>query len=275
MKTNCLDESGKIKFTMEFEVESRLPYLDAVLTLVKGEVKFGVYEKPYSARMLLNYSSYQDEGIKRGIIAGETLRYLRISDEFEHDFKDLKRKFIENDYPMKEVNKVVAATKKKWESRKQAKEEKDKVYLSVDYPGKKKAREIKKLGRKYGFKPAFKRNLTLGNKLSRNWKHKTNRNKGLIYSIRCRCGDEYVGETGKDLETRIKGHKYSIRTLDANNGLAVHYMSCNAGFDWEGVETLGWEGKWGSRKIKESLWIQRRKPKMNLNEGWKIRGRWN
>lgn len=272
---NDLDESGKIKFTMEFEKDGKLPFLDAQVTLQEGRVKFRIFEKPYSARMLLNFNSYQDVSIKRAVIAGEALRYLRISDEIEEDMTELKRKFDENGYPRNEVSKVIDATKRKWEKKVPKIGGEDKIYLSIDYPGKKKAKQLKKLGRKYGFKPSFKRHKTIGNKLNKTLKQNTNRDKGLIYSVKCKCGDEYIGETGKDIMTRMKGHKYSIRNVDMNNGLAVHATECNAGFEWDKVITLGWEGKWSRRKIKESLWIQRNKPKMNINKGWELRGIWN
>lgn len=77
------------------------------------------------------------------------------------------------------------------------------------------------------------------------------------------------------MEERSKQHKYAIRTLDEMNGLAVHSLECGVGFNWDEKKVLGWESNWKKRKIKESLWIQKNKPKLNLKDGFQLRGRWN
>lgn len=145
----------------------------------------------------------------------------------------------------------------------------------MTYPGKNKAKRLKKIAKQYNFNMAFKKHKTIGNILSRNYKYNTSIEKGLIYSIKCECGDEYIGETSKELAERVKQHKYSIRTCDLNNGIAAHSINCSKRILWEEAEILDWEANWYPRKIKESLWIQRNEPKMNLKPGFTIRGNWN
>lgn len=253
-----------------------MPFLDAKISIIDYQLKFEVYEKPYSAGALMNFHSNQDIGIKKGIIAGETTRYFRITDELEEDLQKLKEKFVNNDYPEHICDEVIHGTvKRRKKDKGKDKKKNDQVsYLGIPFPGKAKAKKLRKLARKFGFKIAFGKKMTLGNMFSNKFKYNTSRKKGLIYSIKCLCGDEYIGETGKCLEERIKKHKYSISKVDLTNGLAAHVQECNRGINWKEAKILGWEGNWYRRKLKESLWIENRNPKMNLTTGWKLRGKW-
>lgn len=154
-----------------------------------------MYEKPFSASMLMNFNSNQDISIKKSIIAGETTRYYRVCDELEEDLKKLKEKLINNDYPGPVIEEVVKGTIKKRKN--QSKKESDSKYLGIKYPGKVRAKKLKKIAKKFGFKIAFGRNLTLGNLFSNKFKYNTSRGKGLIYSIKCNCGAEYGGKLVK------------------------------------------------------------------------------
>lgn len=184
----------------------------------------------------------------------------------------MKTKLKNNDYPAKVCDEVIRGTIKKRIKNKGKKEKTN--FIGLPFPGKYKAKKLRKLARKFGFRITFGRIRTLGNMLSNKFKYNTKKAKGLIYSIKCLCKDEYIGETGKTLVERIKEHKYSISRIDLNNGLAVHAQDCNVGFDWTNAKVLGWEGNWYKRKLKESLWIERNKPKLNLTGGWKLRGKW-
>ena len=45
-----------------------------------------------------------------------------------------------------------------------------------------------------------------------------------MYSIPCKCGEEYVGETGRTLQSTklMTEHKTAVKKNDSNNTLAVH-----------------------------------------------------
>lgn len=58
--------------------------------------------------------------------------------------------------------------------------------------------------------------------------------KGVVYSIGCTCGDEYIGETGRTLDIRLKEHKRAVQWGDKNNGISA----CQHRIDWDTVLTL-------------------------------------
>ena len=49
-----------------------------------------------------------------------------------------------------------------------------------------------------------------------------NNRQGVVYKIKCsNCQASYIGETGRNLNTRLTEHKRATRNGDANNHIAV------------------------------------------------------
>ncbi len=85
----------------------------------------------------------------------------------------------------------------------------------------------------------------------------------------------YVGETGRQLNTRIKEHKLAIANQDSYNNkifsttqLQKHMFNHHFGTtpDWN-IEILGKERSTQNRKIKEAIEIINHKPTLNNNSG--------
>ena len=57
--------------------------------------------------------------------------------------------------------------------------------------------------------------------------------KGVVYSIPCMdCNSVYVGETGRNLEKRLKEHQYAVKRMDDKNGISVHA--------WTNLHRVNW-----------------------------------
>ena len=93
---------------------------------------------------------------------------------------------------------------------------------------------------------------------------------GVIYKIKCTCGDFYVGETGRNLTTRLKEHKAACRLAAFDrSAVAKHARQVGHEIEWNDVEILDTTKDLQERKVKESLYI-RMAPKsclMNRDEG--------
>ena len=62
---------------------------------------------------------------------------------------------------------------------------------------------------------------------------KTNVNSG-VYSVPCRdCSKIYIGETKRDLDTRLKEHKRDCRLGVESNALYVHSSSNDHAINWD------------------------------------------
>ena len=66
-----------------------------------------------------------------------------------------------------------------------------------------------------------------------------NNRQGAVYKIKCSdCQASYIGETGRNLNTRLTEHKRATRNGDANNHIAVHHQLTNHNIDWDSVQCL-------------------------------------
>ena len=80
------------------------------------------------------------------------------------------------------------------------------------------------------------RNSTLENILIKN---SPRQQVGCIYEIPCKhCNQKYVGQSGKELATRIKQHKYNVRTGNTASSLFHHMNNCNHTIDWNGAKEI-------------------------------------
>lgn len=188
----------------------------------------------------------------------------------------LKLKLRNNEFPENTIEETVDNTVKNFDQKEGKKGKEEFKYLALPYPGKKKASKLRKLSKGFkNLKIAFKKRKNLGSLLSRSFKYNNKVKKGIIYDVKCKCGEHYIGETGKTAEYRLSRHKYAVKNGDISNGPANHGLICSFQMDWESMVTLEQESRWNKRKIIEGLWIQRMNPKLNLNKGWCPKGDWN
>ena len=94
--------------------------------------------------------------------------------------------------------------------------------------------------------------------------------KAGIYKINCLdCPCSYIGETGRDLPTRIKEHKNNIRDLKNDNGIASHFHSSNHRIDFVNANLIYKSNDCKTRKIIESAFISlNNSSSLNQNAGF-------
>ena len=89
---------------------------------------------------------------------------------------------------------------------------------------------------------------------------------GVIYQIPCECGDNYIGETSKTFNERLKEHKRAVRRMDNNNSVAVHVRDTGHNISWENAKIMLKEENKMRRKIKEAIKIKTI-PCFNMDQG--------
>ena len=126
---------------------------------------------------------------------------------------------------------------------------------------------VRRILQKYNIRTAFKTTNILQHMLMK-VKDPTPHNErpGIIYKIRCECGDFYIGETGRTLDTRLKDHKAACR-LGAfeRSAVAEHVWQPGHAIDWENVEIMDMAEDLRARKVKEVLYIRLAPPKCRIN----------
>lgn len=89
---------------------------------------------------------------------------------------------------------------------------------------------------------------------------------GVIYHIKCEnCEGDYVGETARQLDTRLKEHM--SRTSSA---IFEHCDSKGHKIKPENTKILNTEDNFWKRKVKEAIEIKQRKPSLNRDEGLEL-----
>ena len=73
------------------------------------------------------------------------------------------------------------------------------------------------------------------------------------------CESAYIGETGRNLQERVKEHKYVVKRYDENNGIAVNAWNENHVVDWKEAKVRKLEQVTWRRKILEAMPIQQEK----------------
>jgi len=62
---------------------------------------------------------------------------------------------------------------------------------------------------------------------------------GAVYKIKCSdCQASYIGETARNLNTRLTEHKRAMRNGDASNHIAEHHQLTNHNIDWDSAQCL-------------------------------------
>ena len=84
-------------------------------------------------------------------------------------------------------------------------------------------------------------------------KDEPNNRQGAIYKIECSdCQASYIGETGRNLNTRLTEHKRSTRNGDVNNHISEHHRQTNHRIDWDSAKCLTYSTNYFQRLTLES-----------------------
>ncbi|KAF9814492.1 hypothetical protein SFRURICE_000219, partial [Spodoptera frugiperda] len=93
-----------------------------------------------------------------------------------------------------------------------------------------------------------------------------------VYMIPCDCGSSYIGETRRNITTRLKEHIRSVKNMDTHTS-AVAEHACSAGtthfLRFDKVSVTGE----GEILLREAIEISRR-PNFNRDGGWALPPAW-
>jgi hypothetical protein len=101
-------------------------------------------------------------------------------------------------------------------------------------------------------------------------------NKNVVYSIPCECSKQYIGETGRAFDVRLKEHKNSIKRKDPDfSKLCEHHYYTGHRILWDQAEIIGHKQRWKARKFHEATEIKKggelvlSEPSMEINPIWR------
>ena len=213
-------KSRDIKFTRQVEENGNLPFLDCLVSRDDNSLRTKVYRKPTHIDILLDASSYNLTSHKATTIKTLTRRAQLVcntTDSLSDENKYLDRVFSKNNYNEDFIQRNT--------HRPTTTEPNNNVTLTttatIPY--------ISRILQPFIIRVAHKPITTLRQLLT-NVKDKDEpRNRqGAVYKINCSdCHASYIGETGRNLATRLTEHKRATRKGDVNNHIAEHHRLTN------------------------------------------------
>jgi len=266
---------SSLQFTTEIGHKT-INFLDTTIIIKNNRILFDWFHKTTFSGRYLSYLSQYPLSQKKGTIVGLVDRIFLLSHpEFQKNLAFIIKVLLENDYPLGFIFNTIRSRIKSLINGKTMQQNNNqnnepnnntKIWFTVPY--------IKPTSDKFkniinGLVPRV--SFYSMNKLSRLIKAQKNSlpkcaNMNVVYKINCKdCDASYVGQTGRQLKTRISEHKNHInRNTSALSVITEHRLHENHGFDWERVEILDVERNFNKRIVPEMIHIKYQKNGINL-----------
>ena len=252
---------SKIQFTLEKEINGKLPFLDTMIMRNGHTAKFKVYRKPSNKEDYVHFFSGHSERVKNGIVIGFFLRAFRIcsedflQEEINHIFQTFQRLHYPKGYLIRMKKKAEEIRSKSYEEKQKAKKEQRKRGRFISIPNSRHADSIVNCLRAAGANVAVVSGMKIEN-LSRQ-KTKMSENNSVVYKIPCSgpCKKSYVGETGRGLKTRLNEHKRDVRNHNTSNAMVLHLEKCQQFPDWTKAHVIAEGMSKSIRKATEAAYI--------------------
>ena len=228
------EQNDDIQFIKEIEENKKLPFQDCLVSPYNNVLRTAVYRKPTHTDRLRDESSYNPTSHKATTIKTLTRRAQLVCDtpdSLRDVNKHLERVFLKNDYNVDFIRRNIFRP-----TEADATNKNPTPVTTVTIPYVKGTSEtISRILRSYNIRVAHKPTTTLRHLLTnvKDRDEPSNR-QSAVYKIKCSdCQASYIGETGRNLNTRLTEHKRATRNGDANNHIAVHHQLTNHNIDWD------------------------------------------
>jgi len=211
-------ESSDIQFTKEIEENGKLPFLDCLVSRDNNELRRTVYRKPTQTDRLLDQSSYNPTSHKATTIKTLTRRAQLVCgtpNSLGDENKYLERVFQKNNYNADFIKRNIYRPSEADEMNRNSTPV---TTLTIPYI-KGTSETISRILQPYNIREAHKPTTTSQHLLTNvKDRDEPNNRQGAVYKIKCSdCQALYIGETGRNLNTRLTEHKRATRNGDANN----------------------------------------------------------
>ena len=137
--------------------------------------------------------------------------------------------------------------------------------------------DIRRVCRKFNIRVVFKSGRTLRSMLTKvKDTLPLGKQSNVVYRIPCSCGQVYIGETKRRLETRLKEHRDAReRGMMEKSAVAEHAWENHHPIDWEETTVLD-RGRGQELLLKEALHIQMTpsEERFNRDGGLEVPGCW-
>ena len=246
------EQNADIQFTREVEEDGKLPFLDCLVSRDENTLRTTVYRKPTHTDRLLDESSYNPTSHKATTIKTLTRRAQLVCntpDSLSDENKYLRRVFDKNNYKDDFIRRNAHRPTETTETNANSTPT---TTATIPYI-KGTSETIARILQPYNIRVAHKPITTLRHLLTNvKDKDEPNNRQGAVYKIKCSdCQASYIGETGRNLKTRLTEHKRATRNGDVNNHIAEHHRLTNHTIDWDSAQCVTYSVDEIARRTRE------------------------
>ena len=244
-----------LNFTHEWESNGSISFLDVTISKSEVGLKFKVFRKSTFSNSYLHFYSFHFVKIKLSMAQGLFLRALCIcSPEFlDDEIKFIFSSLCNRAYPVSLLNKALSRAKRTHFIHPPKPPQSDSKII-VPFTPCLDSSSTRLLARSFNSPFVFQYPNKLKSSLVSN-APKPAHPPG-VYKIPCKqCPKFYIGETGRNLPTRIKEHKYAVSIRSPLNALALHSCSTGHVVDFDSARLVYACNSIHQRRIMESALI--------------------
>ncbi|XP_073814244.1 uncharacterized protein [Musca autumnalis] len=261
---------NKLQFTVEMEINNKLPYLDMTIIRDKDQIKTNWYSKPTSSGRMINYNSTQPKSMKINTANNLINKIFFLSNE---EYVNINKNriteiLLKNNYPKHTINKLIDKKLKspKYHQQKSNYKESTHFYSLPFIPKLTDRNALRTITTTNESQAtiAYKSNDTLHRLFSKRNRSDKLKQCNVVYEITCNgkegepCNKVYVGTTKRTLNTRINEHEADVRKGKESTALSQHIKEFGHNANFSNVKILDREQRENKRYTLESLRIQER-----------------
>lgn len=266
----------RIQFTVEIGTNNSIHFMNVTVHLLNEGFIFNWYRKPTFSGRFLNFYSQHPTAHKKGVVVGLIDRVVCLSHPqfYQENFLLIIDILLNNGYPLHFIfNNIMerlqhyshhTKNNKKPVTDRNFNETDKNNWFILPYTNNF-SNKFQFVSKKYGFKLAY----TIQNKLHFIKKHKDkidyNTQCNIVYKIPCgECDATYVGQSKRQLNTRVVEHRNSVRRGTSNSVISEHSFHSGHEFDWNNVKIVDRENEYKKRLISEMISIKRQVNGINI-----------
>ncbi|RWS22325.1 reverse transcriptase-like protein [Leptotrombidium deliense] len=225
-----------LKFTFELEIENSINYLDVHIAKNNNLLSTSVFRKETHSNRYLNFKSYSPVSHKRSVVRSLVSRAYNIINDVEnihHELNYIRYILQLNNYPKIFIDKEIQ--KMGFENTSSTQCATDSKPLIIPYVNTV-SEPLSRLFRKHNINTFHKSNKQIKSLfLPKNENQCTH----VVYEMNCStCQSKYVGQTKRQLSTRIKEHKRAVIYNPDSSAVAIHVVNNVHNVDFENTKVL-------------------------------------
>ena len=271
---------NKIQFTREPEVENQLAFLDVHITKTREGVETKIFRKPTFTGLYINWQSYVPLKYTKNLLFTLLDRAYKICNSYafiHQEFQKISTLLQKNGFPTHFIDHHIAKffnqKYQKCQTINSTESPKPRLlFIRLPYVhlmSNQIRKEINSFFQKLNVNAKLiliDETFNIGRFFTHKDKQHTLCRSNVVHQINCSCGEFYIGQTQRNLITRLNDHNPAISTSNDTDVTKHLWQNPDHHIDFNNPIVLSHASNWRKLLIKETLLIQEKQPQLNIDK---------